>query len=124
MSKELKKHFPPEFLNRLDDLIIFHSLQENEIKKIVELEIEKLRGRINELGYKLKVLKSTKDFLVDAGYDEEYGARPLNRAIQKFLEDPISEEILKENVSEGQTIIVSYSKAKEKVEIKISEEKV
>ena len=119
LSKELKKHFPPEFLNRLDDLVIFRSLQAEEIKKIVELEIDKLKLRIKELGFKLKVLKSTKDFLVDAGYDEEYGARPLNRAIQKFLEDPISEEILKDNVKEGQTIIVSYSKTKEKIDIKV-----
>tara|TARA_R110002110_G_scaffold52342_2_gene152447 strand:+ start:106 stop:2574 length:2469 start_codon:yes stop_codon:yes gene_type:complete len=119
LSKELKKHFPPEFLNRLDDLVIFKSLERSEIKQIVELEIDKLKIRIKELGYKLKVLKSTKDFLVDAGYDEEYGARPLNRAIQKFLEDPISEEILKENVKKGQTVIVSYSKTKEKIDIKV-----
>jgi len=119
LSKELKKHFPPEFLNRLDDLVIFQSLKTEEINKIVELEIDKLKIRIKELGFKLKVLKSTKDFLVDAGYDEEYGARPLNRAIQKFLEDPISEEILKDNVKKGQTIIVSYSKTKEKIDIKV-----
>ena len=119
LSKELKKHFPPEFLNRLDDVVIFNSLKETEIKAIVELELKKLTDRVKELGYTVKVMKSIKDFLADAGYDEEYGARPLNRAIQKFIEDPISEEILKGNVKEGQIIAVSYSKVKEKVEIKL-----
>ena len=84
-----------------------------------ELELKKLTVRVKELGYTVKVMKSIKDFLADAGYDEEYGARPLNRAIQKFIEDPISEEILKGNVKEGQIIAVSYSKVKEKVEIKL-----
>jgi len=119
LNKELKKHFPPEFLNRLDDVVIFNSLKEDDIRKIVDLEIKKLVERVDELGYKIKVMKSTKDFLVEAGYDEEYGARPLTRAIQKFIEDPVSEEILKGNVKEGQTIMVSYSKVKEKVEIKV-----
>ncbi len=115
----MKKHFPPEFLNRLDDVVIFNSLKENEIREIVDLELKKLITRVKELGYTVKIMKSTKDFLAEAGYDEEYGARPLNRAIQKFIEDPISEEILKENVKEGQIIAVSYSKVKEKVEIKL-----
>ena len=119
LNKELKKHFPPEFLNRLDDVVIFNSLEIPEIKKIVELEVSKLKERIVELGYNLKVLKSAKDFLAEAGYDEEYGARPLNRAIQKFIEDPVSEEILKDNIKEGQTIMVSYSKVKEKVDVKV-----
>ncbi len=119
LNKELKKHFPPEFLNRLDDVVIFNSLEITEIKKIVELEVSKLKERIVELGYNLKVLKSAKDFLAEAGYDEEYGARPLNRAIQKFIEDPVSEEILKDNIKEGQTIMVSYSKVKEKVDVKV-----
>jgi ATP-dependent Clp protease ATP-binding subunit ClpC len=119
LSKELKKHFPPEFLNRLDDVVVFNSLEIPEIKKIVELEVVKLKSRIVELGYNLKVLKSAKDFLAEAGYDEEYGARPLNRAIQKFIEDPVSEEILKDNIKEGQTIMVSYSKVKEKVDVKV-----
>ena len=84
LKKELKKHFPPEFLNRLDDVIIFNSLNEKEIKKIVDLEIGKLQERILELGYTLKLLKSMRDFLSKIGFDEEYGARPLNRAIQKI----------------------------------------
>ena len=119
LNKELKKHFPPEFLNRLDDVVIFNPLKEQEIGQIVELEIVKIVERIEELGYKLKILKSAKKFLCETGYDEEYGARPLNRAIQKYIEDPISEEILKDNIKEGQTISISYSKVKEKIEVKI-----
>ena len=106
LKKELKKHFPPEFLNRLDDVVIFDSLKEKEIKQIVELEIDKLKERMLELGYKLKLLRSIKDFLADVGFDREYGARPLNRSIQKYVEDPISEEVLKGNVKEGQTIVL------------------
>lgn len=119
LNKELKKHFPPEFLNRLDDVVIFNPLKEQEIGQIVELEIVKIVERIEELGYKLKILKSAKKFLCETGYDEEYGARPLNRAIQKYIEDPISEEILKDNIQEGQTISISYSKVKEKIEVKV-----
>jgi len=121
LKKELKKHFPPEFLNRLDDTVIFNSLNEKEIKEIVKLEIGKLQERMVELGYKLKLTRSIKDFLATTGFDKEYGARPLNRAIQKYVEDPVSEEVLKGNVKEGQTIIVSYSKVKEKVEVKVGE---
>tara|TARA_R110002110_G_scaffold49144_2_gene145709 strand:- start:1586 stop:4048 length:2463 start_codon:yes stop_codon:yes gene_type:complete len=121
LKKELKKHFPPEFLNRLDDVVIFDPLEEKEIKQIVELEINKLKERMIELGYKLKLLRSIKDFLGEIGFDVEYGARPLNRAIQKYVEDPISEEVLKGHVTEGQTIVLSYSKVKEKVEVRIAE---
>ena len=121
IKKELKKHFPPEFLNRLDDVIIFDSLSKKEIRQIVELEISNLKIRMKELGYKLKLLKSIRDFLGEVGFDDEYGARPLSRAIQKYVEDPISEEVLKENIKEGQTLILSYSKVKEKVEVRVAE---
>lgn len=119
LQKELKNHFPPEFLNRLDDVIIFKSLTKEDIGKIVDLEVEKLKQRINEIGYGLQINKTAKDFLIESGYDEEYGARPLNRAIQKFIEDPVSEEILKGNIKEGQTIKVSYSKNKDNMIIKV-----
>ena len=100
-------------------MVIFNSLKSDEIKKIVDLEVVSITQRIKELGFGLKILKSAKDFLSDIGYDEEYGARPLNRAIQKYIEDPISEEILKDNIKEGQTIMVSYSKVKEKIDVKV-----
>ena len=120
LTDELKKQFPPEFLNRLDDVIIFKSLTKEQIGKIVDLEIDKLVKRVTEIGYTLQINKTAKDYLTDVGYDEEYGARPLNRAIQKHIEDPVSEEILSGRAEEGQTIKVSYSKTKEEIVIKIS----
>jgi len=119
LTDELKKQFPPEFLNRLDDVIIFKSLTKEQIGKIVDLEIDKLVKRVTEIGYTLQINKTAKDYLTDVGYDEEYGARPLNRAIQKHIEDPVSEEILSGRAEEGQTIKVSYSKSKEEIVIKI-----
>jgi len=119
LQKELKNHFPPEFLNRLDDVIIFKSLEKEDIGKIVELEIKKLKDRVVEIGFDLQINKTAKDFLIEEGYDEEYGARPLTRAIQKFIEDPVSEEILSGGVKEKQTIKVSYSKAKEDIVVKV-----
>jgi ATP-dependent Clp protease ATP-binding subunit ClpC len=119
LMDELKKHFAPEFLNRLDDVVIFKSLTKEEIGKIVDLEIISLKGRVEEIGYGLQINKTVKDYLIENGYDKEYGARPLNRAIQKYVEDPVSEEILKGKVKEGQTIKVSYVKSKEKIVIKV-----
>ena len=120
LTDELKKQFPPEFLNRLDDVVIFKSLTKEQISKIVDLEIQKLEKRVSEIGYTLQINKTAKDYLVEVGYDEEYGARPLNRAIQKHIEDPVSEEILSGRVEEGQTIKVSYSKPKDSIVLKIS----
>lgn len=121
LIKELKKEFPPEFLNRIDDVIIFKSLSKEDIGKIIDLEFVKLRERIVELGYDIKMNKTIKDFLCEVGYDEEYGARPLTRAIQKYVEDPVSEEILKGNVQKGQVLKLSYMKSKDKVHIKVED---
>jgi ATP-dependent Clp protease ATP-binding subunit ClpC len=118
LKDELKKHFAPEFLNRLDDVIIFNSLGKEDIGKIVDLEIVKLRGRVGEIGYDLEIDKTAIDFLIETGYDEEYGARPLNRSIQKYIEDPVSEEILGDKVKMGQTIKISYNEKTESIEIK------
>jgi len=119
LLNELKKQFPPEFLNRLDDVIIFKTLTKEQIGKIVELEIVKLKERVVEIGYTLQINKTTKDYLVEQGYHKEYGARPLNRAIQQYIEDPVSEEILSGRVELGQTIKVSYSKTKENILVKV-----
>jgi hypothetical protein len=115
---ELKKQFPPEFLNRLDDVVIFKTLTKEQISKIVELEIDKLVDRVTEIGFTLQINKTAKDYLVEQGYDKEYGARPLNRAIQKYIEDPVSEEILSGRVKKGQTIKVSYIKSKDEIVVK------
>ena len=118
IEKSLKKKFKPEFLNRIDEAIIFRSLIQADIQKIIHLEIEKLEKRVIEMGYKLNVTKEAVDFLCKQGYDEAYGARPLARAIQHYVEDPVADEILSENFKEGETIEVSYDDKKEELIIK------
>ena len=108
IQNALKKAFSPEFLNRLDDVVIFNSLQREHIHKIIDISLGKLFVRLNNLGYKIELTEKAKDFVSDKGYDQQYGARPLNRAIQKYLEDPVAEEILKGEVGEGDTILVDY----------------
>jgi ATP-dependent Clp protease ATP-binding subunit ClpC len=119
LRDELKKQFPPEFLNRLDDVIIFNSLTKEDMSSIVDIEFKNLIDRVADIGYKLQINPSAKEYIINEGYDEEYGARPLNRAIQKFIEDPVSEEILKGEIEEGQTIKVSYPKSKKEILIKV-----
>jgi ATP-dependent Clp protease ATP-binding subunit ClpC len=123
IQKALKKAFSPEFLNRIDDMIIFNSLTKDDIHKIIDIELEKLYGRIHELGYSVKMTNEAKDYIADKGYDEKYGARPLNRAIQKYVEDPLAEEIINANLSEGDTIAISFDKKKDEISIKIEKGK-
>ena len=120
ITNALKKKFAPEFLNRIDEVVIFNNLSINEIHKIIEIELEKLYERIDELGYKIKLTKKAKDFLAKKGFDKDYGARPLKRAIQKYLEDLIAEEILKSKINEGDIIQVDYKKGGEKLVLKSS----
>lgn len=109
IQKALKKAFAPEFLNRLDDVIIFNSLERKHIHEIIDISLSKLFERVIAMGYKIEVTEKAKDFLSDKGYDPQYGARPLNRAIQKYLEDPMAEEILGGDIAEGDTILADYS---------------
>jgi len=118
IEDSVKKTFSPEFLNRLDDIIIFKSLNKEEIKKIVDLPIKELKDRMLELGYNLTVTPKMKAYLTEKGYDEKYGARPLNRAIQRYVEDPIAEKMLDGELKEGDTIVVSFTKNKVSVTIK------
>jgi ATP-dependent Clp protease ATP-binding subunit ClpC len=111
----LKKAFAPEFLNRIDDVIMFNSLQREDIHKIIDIELSSLFGRINGLGYAIKITDTAKDYIVEKGYDPNYGARPLKRAIQKYLEDPMAEEIIKNNLSEGDELEVDYNKEKDEI---------
>ena len=104
IQNALKKTFSPEFLNRLDDLIIFNSLQREHIHKIIEITLNVLFVRIHNLGYKVELTPKAKDFLAEKGFDPQYGARPLHRAIQKYLEDQVAEEILKGKIKEGEVI--------------------
>ncbi len=108
IQSALKKAFSPEFLNRLDDVVVFNSLSKEDIFKIIDISLGKLFHRITDLGYKIELTDKAKDFLANKGYDQQYGARPLNRAIQKYLEDAIAEEILKGDLSEGDVITADY----------------
>ncbi len=109
IQSALKKAFSPEFLGRLDDVIVFNSLQREHIHEIIDLMLDKVFTRIKALGYNVELTEKAKDFLADKGYDAQYGARPLNRAIQRYLEDPVAEEILKGGLTEDQVVVVDYS---------------
>ncbi len=105
----LKKAFAPEFLNRIDDVVIFNSLSREDIHKIIDIELNHLYKRVEDLGYKLRLTEKAKDFISDKGYDASFGARPLKRAIQKYVEDPLAEEIIKSELVEGDVIEVDLA---------------
>ncbi len=123
IEKALRKAFAPEFLNRIDDIIMFNSLKREDIHKIIDIELGHLYKRISELGYDLKLTDEAKDFLAEKGYDEKFGARPLKRAIQKFIEDPMAEEIINQGVEEGDRISIGLNKEKTDVAIKVTKGK-
>ncbi|HQV38193.1 MAG: ATP-dependent Clp protease ATP-binding subunit [Flavobacteriales bacterium] len=123
VEKALKKAFAPEFLNRIDDIIMFNSLKREDIHKIIDIELGYVYMRISELGYDLKLTDDAKDFLAEKGYDEKFGARPLKRAIQKYIEDPMAEEIINQKVEEGDKITVGLNKDKSDVTIKVTKSK-
>ena len=123
IESALKKAFAPEFLNRIDDVIIFKSLEKEDMKKIIELELQGLHKRISELGYALKITENAKEFIIEKGFDPNYGARPLKRAIQKYIEDPLAEEMIKGEASEGDEIEVDYDKAADKIVVNIQKPK-
>lgn len=104
IEKALKKAFTPEFLNRLDEQILFSSLTKADIEKIIEIELKELYNRVSQAGYKLKLSKKIKKFVADAGYDPQYGARPLKRAIQRYIEDPLAEKIISGEIKPGGTV--------------------
>jgi len=115
----LKKAFAPEFLNRIDDVVMFDPLEREDIHKIIDIELKGLYNRIINLGYTMKVSAKAKDFIVDKGWDAQFGARPLKRAIQKYVEDELAEEIIKANLNEGDVIHIGYDAKKDKIKIKI-----
>ncbi|TAF47431.1 MAG: ATP-dependent Clp protease ATP-binding subunit [Sphingobacteriales bacterium] len=112
IESALKKAFAPEFLNRVDDVIVFNSLEKAEIFKIIDIELKSLFTRISTLGYEIKLTNEAKEHIAEKGFDSNFGARPLKRAIQKFLEDPIAEEILKGEISQGDTMEIGFDKEK------------
>ena len=120
IEKALKRSFSPEFLNRIDDVIIFNNLDKTDLTKIIDIEMSSLLSRIKKLGYNVKISKKAKDFICERGYDSKFGARPLKRAIQKYFEDPLSEKIVSTKIKKGDNINVNISKDKSSLEIKIS----
>jgi len=119
VENALKRAFAPEFLNRIDDVIVFNSLQKEDIFKIIDIELKELFGRLLLMGYQIQLTENAKEFIAEKGFDPNFGARPLNRAIQKYLEDPIAEEILKGELKEGDTLEVDFVKDAEEVAVKV-----
>lgn len=119
LQKALKKAFAPEFLNRIDDVILFNSLKQEDLFKIIDIELEHLYKRIEDLGYSIELTKEAKKYIAEKGYDQQYGARPLNRAIQKYLEDPIAEEIIGNKIHEGDTVKVDFDKKGKEIKINV-----
>lgn len=120
IENALKRAFSPEFLNRIDDVIIFDSLEREDIHKIIDIELEGLYSRISKMGYKIKITEKAKDFLVEKGWDPHFGARPLKRAIQKYIEDELAEEIINTKLSAGDLIKVDFDKKTELLKVKIT----
>jgi ATP-dependent Clp protease ATP-binding subunit ClpC len=123
IENALKKAFAPEFLNRVDDVMVFNALEREDIHKIIDIELEKLFLRINDLGYNLKLTSKAKDYIANKGFDKEYGARPLKRAIQKYIEDALAEEIINSNLKEGDTITMDLDEKSNELTIKIKKQK-
>ena len=118
LENALKKNFAPEFLNRIDDIVYFNSLDKPEIVKIIEIELNKVLKRVAALGLEVTVTDAAKDFLSEAGWDSNYGARPLKRAIQKHVEDLLAEEILLNRIDESRKVTLDYNNLVEKMEVK------
>jgi ATP-dependent Clp protease ATP-binding subunit ClpC len=123
IQNALRKAFSPEFLNRVDDMIMFHSLQREDIFKIIDLELVKLYARLTDLGYTIELTDKAKDYICDKGYDEKFGARPLKRAIQKLIEDPLAEEIVKSNLQSGDKIVLDLEEGKTDLTVTIEKGK-
>lgn len=119
IENALKKAFAPEFLNRIDDVVVFNALEKEHIHKIINIEIEKLYERVNALGYQLELTNEALDFIADKGFDKQYGARPLKRAIQKYVEDLLAEEIINGNIHENDVLLMDKIKDEEALKVTI-----
>ena len=108
IEKSLKKAFSPEFLNRVDEIVIFNSLEKEDLKKIIDIELQTLIKRTKDLGYEIKISAKALNFLCDKGFDKKYGARPLKRSIQKYVEDLLAEEIIKTKLNKGDSINIDW----------------
>jgi ATP-dependent Clp protease ATP-binding subunit ClpC len=123
IENALKKAFAPEFLNRIDDVVVFNPLEREHIHKIIDIELNKLFDRIKDIGYDLNLTDKAKDYIADKGFDKQYGARPLKRAIQKYIEDALAEEIVNSKLEEGDSIYMDLDEKKEELSIQIKKSK-
>ncbi|WP_139958463.1 ATP-dependent Clp protease ATP-binding subunit [Flavicella sediminum] len=123
IENALKKSFAPEFINRIDDVIIFNALERADIHAIINIELQKLLSRISDLGYTLVLSDKAKDYIADKGFDKSYGARPLKRAIQKYIEDALAEEIVNSKLTEGDVITMDLDEDKKELTVKIDKNK-
>jgi len=122
IENALKKAFAPEFLNRIDDVIVFNPLEREHIHKIIDIELAKLFARIKEIGYHMHLTDKAKDYIAEKGFDKQYGARPLKRAIQKYIEDVLAEEIVNSKLEEGDSIYMDYDGKSEFLSIEIKKD--
>ena len=123
IENALKKAFAPEFLNRIDDVIVFNALERDDIHKIIDIELDKLFKRIKDIGYDLNLTDKAKDYIAEKGFDKQYGARPLKRAIQKYIEDALAEEIVNSNLNVGDSIYMDLDEKNDTLTIKIKKAK-
>ncbi len=123
IQKALKRAFAPEFLNRIDDIVLFNTLSRDDIHKIIDIELKGLYERVETLGFGIKLSEEAKDYVLDKGYDIQFGARPLKRAIQKYLEDPMAETIIKSTLVEGDIMLVDFDKENEEVTVSVQKKK-
>ena len=123
IEKELKKKFAPEFLNRVDDVVMFNSLSKEDINQIIKIELSKLNDRVEKMEYKLTITDEAVDYIASQGFDPQYGARPLKRAIQRLVEDVLTEEIIQFNPDKGSNLILSYNLEEDKMVVTIESEK-
>ncbi len=122
IQKALKKAFAPEFLNRIDDVILFNSLSRENIHTIIDIELKELYERVNELGFKIEITDIAKDFIAEKGFDVKFGARPLKRAIQKYLEDEMAEVIIQAEIEEGDLIFIDWDDNDKKITIQLNKQ--
>jgi ATP-dependent Clp protease ATP-binding subunit ClpC len=118
IDKALKRNFAPEFLNRIDDLIIFNPLQREDIVKITDIELDSLLNRLSTYGYSFNISESVKLFIAEKGYDPQYGARPLKRAIQKYIEDNLAEAIIRDGATAGDSFEITFDEEKKEIIVK------
>jgi len=123
IEKELKKTFAPEFLNRVDEVITFNSLSKEDLDLIINIELSKMIERMKTLDFELELTDKAREHVSEKGYDPDYGARPLRRAVQKYIEDPITEEIIKSNPKKGSKMVLDYDVEKDEMFVKIKKSK-